>query len=162
MHSWGWPIGPGPTIRNHLQPFGDDRSYSPLCASSRCYSPIYAICVYLIANLPLRLAISNQNEFPTRIPNISRAFQFEMVASVLMSWVSGPQNKLFDAGGVDPAKLNIRSDPFAIWSDSFAQIHVIVGGGGSRIILYIYIYSRWADAGGHVKMDVAMCFSGLG
>ena len=35
---------------------------------------------------------------------------------------------IFDAGGVEPAKLNIRTDPLAIWTDPFAKY------------LYIYVY----------------------
>jgi hypothetical protein len=44
-----------------------------------------------------------------------------MAASVLTSWVLGRQKSFLDAGGLEPAKDNIRTDPFAIWTQ-MAQI----------------------------------------
>ena len=43
---------------------------------------------------------------------------------------SGPAKFISDAGGTEPAKFNIRTDPFAIWTDPFAKCSCI----------YIYIY----------------------
>ena len=40
-----------------------------------------------------------------------------------------------DAGGTEPAKFNIRTDPFAIWTDPFAEYLYI-----SIYYIYIYIY----------------------
>ena len=52
-----------------------------------------------------------------------------MAAPVLTSLVLGWQNSLFDAGGVEPAKFNIRTDSLAIWTDPFARIHVYIERG---------------------------------
>ena len=54
-----------------------------------------------------------------------------MAASVLTSHAFGPAKLIFDAGGTEPAKLNIRTDPFAIWTCPFAKY------------MYIYIYVEY-------------------
>ncbi len=40
-----------------------------------------------------------------------------MAASVMTSHVLGPAKLISGAGGTEPAKLIIRTDPFAIWTD---------------------------------------------
>ena len=50
-----------------------------------------------------------------------------MTVSVLTSHVFGPAKLIFNAGGVGPAKFNIRTDPFA----KYMHIYIYV---------YIYIY----------------------
>ena len=60
-----------------------------------------------------------------------------MAASVLTSHVFGPAKLIFNAGGVGPAKFNIRTDPFAK-------------------CMHIYIYIYGINAGGHVKMDAVI------
>jgi hypothetical protein len=39
-----------------------------------------------------------------------------MAGSVLTSSVLGRQSSFLEAGGTEPAKFNIRTDPFAIWT----------------------------------------------
>jgi hypothetical protein len=55
-----------------------------------------------------------------------------MAASVSASHVFGAAKLIFDAGGTEPAKSNIRTDPFAMRTDP-----------------YIYIYSPWAERSLH-------------
>ena len=47
-----------------------------------------------------------------------------MAASVLTSYVLGPAKLIFNAGGVGPAKFNIRTDPFANWSGLFVKLYI--------------------------------------
>ena len=56
-----------------------------------------------------------------------------MAVSVLTSHAFGPAKFISDAGGTEPAKFNIRTDPFAIWTDPLAKCSCIY-------IIYIYIY----------------------
>ena len=56
-----------------------------------------------------------------------------MAASVFTSHVFGPTKLIFDAGGTEQAKFNIRTDQFEIWTDPFANTCV-------WIYIYIYIY----------------------
>ena len=59
-----------------------------------------------------------------------------MAASVLTSHVFGPAKLIFDAGGTEPAKFNIRTDPFAIWTDPFANTCISIYNQGllSRVL----------------------------
>ena len=52
-----------------------------------------------------------------------------MAASVLTSQALGPAKLISDAGGTEPAKFNIRTDPFAIWTDPFAKYMCIYTSG---------------------------------
>ena len=47
-----------------------------------------------------------------------------MAASVLTSHVFGPAEFIFNAGGVGPAKFNIRTDPFAKYMHIYIYIYI--------------------------------------
>ena len=49
-----------------------------------------------------------------------------MAVSVLTSHVFAPAKLISDAGGTESGKLNIRTDPFAIWTDPFAKCLYII------------------------------------
>jgi hypothetical protein len=74
--------------------------------------------------------------------NIPPIVQAYMAASVLTSHVFGSAKLIFDAGGTDPAKFNIRTDPFAIWTDPFAKdlyIYIYMYVVVEQEIIYVYI-----------------------
>ena len=51
---------------------------------------------------------------------------FHMAASVLTSHVFGPAKLIFNAGGVGPAKFNIRTDPFAKYMHIYIYIYPVL------------------------------------
>ena len=60
------------------------------------------------------------------IKELTNGISDDMTASVLTSHVFGPAKLIFNAGGVGPAKFNIRTDPFAKYMHIYIYIYMIV------------------------------------